>query len=366
MSGDKGEGGDEPDDSQKTEDPTSKKLEEARKSGQVPLSRELNTWLMLFSGAMIVMLYGPGMMTDMTKYLRGFLASVGTVDLVTPKDVGDVLSDVTLHTLGFLALPFLIFCMTAIAGTVLQIGFLASAESIKPSLEKIDIMKGVQRIFSMKSVIEFVKGILKLVIIGTVSAMVLMPVLPTIDQHIGQPIPLALQDIREIMQKLLTAILSALFLLALVDVVYVRLEYNKRMRMTKQEIKDEYKQSEGDPHVKARLRQLRIERGRKRMIQAVPSADVVITNPTHYAIALKYDPETMDAPQVVAKGVDNFALRIREVATEHKVTIVENPPLARSLWASVEVDETIPADLYKAVAEVISYVFRLKGRIPNR
>ncbi len=204
------------------------------------------------------------------------------------------------------------------------------------------------------------------VIIGAISASVLMPILPTIDQHIGQPIALALADIHEILRKLLVAILSALFMVAAFDLAYVRLEFNKRMRMTKQEIKDEYKQTEGDPHVKARLRQLRIEKGRKRMIQAVPSADVVITNPTHYAIALKYDPDTMDAPQLVAKGVDAFALRIREVATEHGVTIVENPPLARSLWASVDVDETIPADLYKAVAEVISYVFRTKGRLPRR
>lgn len=361
-----GGGGEEQDDSQKTEDPTRKRLEEARKQGQVPLSREANTWLMLFTGALIVMMLLPSLMDDLTKYMAAILAASATTPLSLPQEAGKVLADVTAKSLAVLGLPFVIFIMAAILGTVVQIGFLMSSESIKPSMDKIDIMKGVQRMFSMRALMELFKGILKLVIIGTVSAMVLLPLLPTIDNHVGQPIPLALNDLHDIMGRLLTAILAALFLLALVDLIYVRLDFNKRMKMTRQEIRDEYKQTEGDPHVKARLRQLRTEKARQRMIQSVPSADVVITNPTHYAVALKYDPATMDAPIVVAKGVDAFAARIREMAEKHNVAIVENPPLARSLFASVDVDEMISPDLYKAVAEIISYVFRLKGRAVHR
>jgi flagellar biosynthetic protein FlhB len=364
---DKGDGGgDAPDDSQKTEEPTNKRLDEARKQGQVPLSREANTWLMLFTATLVFLLAGPQLMTQIAGYGAGLMESSGRIRLQNATEAGDVFSDVASNVLRFMALPLILFVAAALFGTLVQIGFMISPDSIKPSLDKIDIMKGIQRVFSMKSFVEFLKGIMKLVLIGAVSYMILAPALPTIDQHVGQPLPLALEDMTELLRKLLTAILAALFLLALVDVIYVRLDFAKRMRMTRQEVRDEYKQTEGDPHVKARLRQLRTERARKRMIQAVPSADVVITNPTHYAVALKYDTGKMDAPVVVAKGVEAFALRIREVATEHKIPIVENPPLARSLFASVEVDEMIPENLYKAVAEVISYVFRLRGGAVRR
>lgn len=163
--------------------------------------------------------------------------------------------------------------------------------------------------------------------------------------------------------RLMVGILVVLLVIAVIDLLYQRFEHYKRMRMTKQELKDEYKQTEGDPHIKARLRQLRTERARQRMIQAVPRADVVITNPTHYSIALEYKPETMEAPVCIAKGLDNVALRIREVAKEHNIVLFENPPLARVLYDTVDIDETIPSEHYKAVAEVISYVFKLRGRL---
>lgn len=361
------EGGDEEqDDSQKTEDPTRKRLEEARKEGQVPLSREANTWLMLFAGTMIILLAGPSMMREMTEYLTGLLQNSGSIRVSTQQEAGRVMGDMALAVLGFLAIPFIVFFAAAIAGPVAQIGFLFSAKSITPSIDKIDPMKGMKRIFSLRSVMEFIKGILKLVVIGAVCTAIIMPILPTIDQHIGQSIPMALQDIKDIVRRLLIAILAALFLVALIDVIYVRLDYNKRMRMTRQQVRDEYKQTEGDPHVRARLRQLRTERARKRMIQSVPKADVVIVNPDHYSVALQYEPAKMDAPTVIAKGLDSFALRIREVAKENNVPVVENPPLARSLHASVEVDEQIPPELYQAVAEIIKYVFNLKGRRPAR
>jgi flagellar biosynthetic protein FlhB len=172
-----------------------------------------------------------------------------------------------------------------------------------------------------------------------------------------------LDELYALVMRLLTGMLVVLLVIAIADVVYQRMEHYKKMRMTKQEVKDEYRQSEGDPHVRARLRQLRAEKARQRMMQAVPQADVVITNPTHYAIALKYKPEEMDAPVCVAKGTDEVALRIREIAKEHDIVIYEAPPLARVLFDVVELDEMVPAEHYKAVAEVISYVFKLKGRM---
>lgn len=172
-----------------------------------------------------------------------------------------------------------------------------------------------------------------------------------------------MEELQTLFIRMMTGVLIVLLIIAIIDLVFQRTQHHKQMRMTRQEVKDEYRQSEGDPHVKARLRQLRAERARQRMMQAVPEADVVITNPTHYSIALKYDPEEMDAPLCVAKGVDEVALRIREVAKEHDVTLYENIPLARALFDTVEVEETIPMEHYKAVAEVISYVFKMRGNL---
>jgi flagellar biosynthetic protein FlhB len=171
-----------------------------------------------------------------------------------------------------------------------------------------------------------------------------------------------MHEISMLTVKLMIAVLIVLVVIAVADIVYQRFEHNKKMRMSRQEVKDEFKQTEGDPMVRAKLRQLRSEKARQRMMQAVPSADVVITNPTHFSIALKYDPETMDAPVCVAKGIDEVALRIREVATEHNIILFENRPLARTLYDVVEIDETIPADQFKAVAEVISFVFKQRGQ----
>jgi flagellar biosynthetic protein FlhB len=210
---------------------------------------------------------------------------------------------------------------------------------------------------------EFAKGIVKIVVIGGVAAMLLEPYFANIEHMIGQPLPLMMDDLMTLVLRVMTGVLVVLLILAIIDVTYQRMEFMKRMRMSKQEVRDEYKQSEGDPHVKARLRQIRTERARKRMMQAIPRADVVITNPTHFAIALEYKPPKMEAPVCIAKGVDETALRIRQEAERLKITVFENPPLARVLYDTVEVDETIPPEHYKAVAEVISFVFRKTGKI---
>ena len=264
---------------------------------------------------------------------------------------------------SILALPALLLIAAALAASLVQHGFLFAPERLKPDLKKISPIAGMKRLFSLRSVAEFLKGLLKIAIVGTVAVLLMLPVISELPSVPDKSVADNLGMIHALAVRMLAGVVAVLALIAGLDFMYQRFEHSKKLRMTKQEVKDEYKQTEGDPHVKARLRAIRIERARQRMMQAVPEADVVITNPTHYAVAIKYDVEEMPAPKVVAKGVDQLAERIRAVAEEHGVPIVENPPLARTLHAAVDLDEEIPAEHYRAVAEVIAYVMRLKGRL---
>lgn len=350
------------DDSQKTEDPTPKKLEESRKKGDVPLSRELNNWVMLLAGTIVVVGMGGGILTDYSILFKEILANSFQLHGASG-GLGHVLSDIIMKSATIIFVPILLFIIMALLGPFLQVGPLFAPESIVPKLSKISIKSGFGRLFSMRAMFEFLKGILKISIIGAVCVILLYPIFGSIDHFIGLPIPSMMEEFRALLLRLMMGVLIVLFILAVIDVVYQRMEHMKKMRMSRQDIKDEQKQTDGDPHVKAKLRQLRMQKAQNRMMQSVPTADVIITNPTHFAIALKYDPETMDAPVCVAKGVDNIALKIREVANENKVQIVENKPLARALYDTVEIDEIIPLEHYEAVAEIISYVFRLNGQM---
>lgn len=352
----------ESDDSQKTEDPTQKRLEEARKKGQIAVSRELNTWLMLLAATILVGTSAPGMMKALREHLKPYLEHPHDFPQV-PGGLSIILGDSFLDVLMIMAFPLMVLMAVAFIGPFLQTGPLFAPEVIKPDISKISPVKGFSRLFSKRSLMEFVKGLLKLAAVGIVGFMTIKPYYGQIDHFIGLPVPLLLDEIASMVMRLLTGILIILLVISIVDVVYQRHEHYKKMRMTKQELKDEYKQSEGDPMIKGKLRQLRAEKARQRMMQAVPRADVVITNPTHFAIALEYKPETMDAPVCIAKGADDVALRIRELAREHNIVIYENKPLARVLYETVEIDDVVPAEHYKAVAEVISYVFKLKGKI---
>jgi len=354
------EGGE--DDSQKTEEPTPKRLEEARKKGQVAVSRELNNWLMLLTATIIIGTASPHILSSMTEIMRNYIEHAHAYPEV-PGSFSIVLGQGFFKILALMAIPLIFLMIAAFLGPFLQIGFLLSTEVLKMDLSKISLMKGVSRLFSKRSLMEFAKGIFKLSVVGLISYLILKPYFFTSEHFIGLSAVALLEECMTMFLKLMTGILIVLAVLAGIDIVYQRVEHYKKMRMTKQELKDEYKQSEGDPKIKGRLRQLRAERARQRMMQSVPKADVVITNPTHYAIALEYKSEKMDAPVCVAKGLDATALRIREVAQEHKVTIYENPTLARTLYKTVEVDQQVPPEHYKAVAEVISYVFKLKGNI---
>ena len=352
---------DSTDDSQKTEEPTSRKLEEARKKGQVVFSREVTNWVLLFTAAVLVMAAGPGIFSDMRQTLQVFLVQSHQIPLDGPA-LKNLLQSLLLTVGSHLALPLLILIVAAIASGFIQTGPIFSAEPLKPDLSKISVIKGAERLFSSRSIVEFLKGIGKLAIIGIAGFFALWPYFANIEHMVGLDINQSMFDLREMFLRLMIAVLVILFIIAVIDYIYQRHEFMKKMRMSKQEIKEEFKQTEGDPQVKGKLRQLREQKARQRMMQAVPEADVVITNPTHYAVALKYDIKKMDAPVMVAKGVDTLAEKIKEIARENKVTIVENPALARALYDSMDIDDIIPEAQFKAVAEVISYVFKLKGK----
>lgn len=354
--------GDQPDDAQKTEDPTPKRLEEARKKGQVALSREVNNWMMLFAGTILIAGLAVPVFGDLGDLLKAYIEN----SYAAPSGPGGValfLKDAFKDVIFILILPFAILMIIAFLSPFVQVGPLFAPEAIKPDLGKISPIKGFGRLFSLRSLMEFAKGLLKLFMIGLVGIVILYPYFGQIEHFVGLPMPLLLQELKSLTIWLMIGILIVLLVIAVIDLAFQRAEHTKKMRMTKQEIKDEYKQTEGDPHVKAKLRQLRSEKARQRMMQAVPSADVIITNPTHYSIALKYDPNAMEAPKCVAKGVNETALRIRELAKEHGIELYENKPLARSLYDVVEIDEFIPIEHYKAVAEIISYVFKKQGKL---
>ncbi len=350
------------DDSQKTEEPTPKRLEESRKKGQVALSREVNNWLMLLAATILIGFLSPVVFANMAEHMKTYLAMPHALP-AGAEGIADTLGESFWTILWIFSLPLLILMFTAFIGPFLQVGPLFAPEAVKPDLSKVSPIQGFKRLFSMRALMEFAKGLLKILIIGAVGLILLYPFYGRVENYVGLPLPTVMDELLELVVLLLVGILVALVVIAVIDIIFQRTEHHKKMRMTKQELKDEYKQTEGDPHVRAKLRQLRAERARQRMMQAVPQADVVITNPTHFSIALKYDPDQMDAPVCIAKGIDETALRIREVAKEHDIVLYENPPLARVLYDTVDIDEMVPAEHYKAVAEVISYVFKLKGKL---
>jgi flagellar biosynthetic protein FlhB len=354
--------GEQSDDTDKTEEPTPKKLEESRKKGQIALSREVNNWVMLFTGTIVILMIGPSIMSELTQMMKSYIEKAHLMPSV-PGGLGFVLGEAFWEVLGILTLPLLVLVGAAFLGPFLQIGPLFAPDVIKPDFSKVSPMQGVKRLFSMRSVMEFVKGLLKIGIIGVVGVILLKPFYAGIDHLIGIPVSVMMSEMAMLILRMMSGILLILLVVAVTDLVYQRYEHYKKMRMTKQELKDEYKQTEGDPHVRAKLRQLRQEKASARMMQAVPTADVIITNPTHYSLALKYNPEEMNAPVLVAKGFDEVAMRIREVAKEHDIPLYENKPLARVLFDTVELDQAIPEEHYKAVAEIISYIFKLKGKL---
>ena len=347
-----------PENDAKTEDPSQKKLEDAHKKGDVAKSQEVVTWFMLLGSAAVFAMMAPGMAASLSESLKILLMNADQFDL-DGAGFGAFFNNLALALLGTVLVPLVVLSSCAIVANLIQHRPLISTEPITPKFSKISPLAGAKRLFSTDSLVNFGKGLLKIGVVGAVVVMTVWPERDRLDTMMTADPLIILADFQEIGIKIFTSVLMIVTLIAAVDYFYVRQKWWKRLMMTVQETRDEYKQMEGDPHIKGKLRQLRQERSRKRMMSAVPDATVVITNPTHFAVALKYD-KAMNAPKCVAKGADAVAFRIRELAKQHDVPIVENPPLARALFASVEVDDTIPNEHFKAVAEVIGFVMRLK------
>jgi flagellar biosynthetic protein FlhB len=353
------------DDSSKTEEPSQKKLDEARKKGQIASSRELYHFSMMASFLFFVVILGPKVGHDTMNFLTPFIASPDQYDMGSG-GVVQILHSVVMGLLLVLLLPFLLTVVAALAPAVIQRKIVFSSEHIKPKLSKISPLAGFGRLFGMKAFIEFIKNLLKISVVGAICVMVVLPYRHELPEllHSSSKSGMLVYS-QSISGKILLGVCIFLFLLSIVDYLYQRFNILKSLRMSKHELKDEYKQQEGDPHVKQKLRQIRRERAKKRMMDNVPKADVIITNPTHFAVALKYDAATMKAPVVLAKGADDVAARIREKATSNKIPIIRNPPLARILYDTTDIDDEIPIEHYQAVAKIIGYVYRLKGKSPQ-
>ncbi|WP_417460887.1 flagellar biosynthesis protein FlhB [Kordiimonas sp.] len=348
------------DESQKTEEPTAKKLRDAKEKGEVASSQELKTWFMLAAATAVVVGLSPFIASSITRRLQAFMSSVHLLDT---EQVGamESISALIFEVFMIISIPFAIFIVTALSASYIQHGMTFTFEKFKPDLSKLSPLKGAKKIFSTRIFIEFIKTSLKLIAVSSVVLMVTLPERELIDTVMYLSVIDMLDVVYTMAVRLLIGVLVFLTIVAAIDYSYQKYQYIKRLRMTKQEVKDEHKQSDGDPQVKGRLRAIRRERAMQRMMAAIPTADVVVTNPTHYAVALEYKHGSMDVPKLVAKGMDTVALRIRELAEEHGVPIIENPPLARALHAGVEIDEEIPPEHYKAVAGVISYIMKLKN-----
>jgi flagellar biosynthetic protein FlhB len=349
------------DDSQRTEEPSSRKLSRARTRGQVVQSREINNWFMIGTALGLVAFGGPSIARTIGTALKRYLEASHALSVEGA--LWPAVSGTLAAVASALALPVGLLVVAALAGSLIQTGFLFAPEKLTPKLDNLSPAKGFSRMFSARGLMEFGKTLLKLAVVIAVVAMLMQPELIRLPLTSGLDAGQMLAEIARLIARLGLGVFVALTFIAVLDYGFQRLSFFKSMRMSKQEVKEEFKQSEGDPMIRARLRQIRMDRARKRMMAAVPTASVVVTNPTHVAVALRYELGKEGAPLVVAKGAELIAQRIREIATEHKVPIVENPPLARALFASVEVDQQIPPEHYKAVAEIIGYVFRLQGKL---
>ena len=344
---------------EKTQDPTQRRLEQARERGQVPMSKEVSHWIMLTAITAIIVWIIPQSLRKMLNFSAFIL---GHCDKF-PQTITELasFSQVTGYkVMQFCLIPFAVLMVSALFAGGVQTRFLISTQQLKPAFNKISPVKGFGRMFSRKAMMEFVKNMIKLIIVVTVTYTIFWPQRAYIIRITSVSTENLLKILGDLSLSFLMWILSIFGVIAGLDYFYQRFAWLQTLKMTPQEIKEEVKEQEGDPQIKGRIRQIRYERARRRMITEVPKATVLITNPTHYAIALKYDMETMGAPVVVAKGVDLIALKMREIAKDNHVAIVESPPLAQALYRDVKEGKEIPFQHYQAVADIIRYILSRK------
>jgi flagellar biosynthetic protein FlhB len=354
----------EEDDAERSEDPTQKRLDEALKRGDVVKSQEVNTWFIIAGAALILSGFSGSMATGLSTTMRGLLANSYAIR-VDGRGFLDVVSRIGLEVVAAVAVPLLLLALAAAAGNLIQHRLVWSAEALTPKFSKISPAAGLGRLFSKQALANFVKGLFKLALIGAIMVALVWPQRFRLESLVAVDPMGVLTTIKSLSLDLLVAVVAVLALVAAADYLFQYRQWFERQKMSKHELKQEFKQSEGDPVIKGRIRQIRQARMKKRMMAAVPKASVVITNPTHFAVALQYE-RGMNAPVCVAKGVDALARKIREVAEAHGIPIMENPPLARALHATVDIDQEVPPEHYQAVAEVIGYVMRLNRTLARR
>jgi len=345
------------DDAEKTEEPTPKKIEDARKEGNVPKSQDASGVASLFVAILTILMLAPFIAKHMILLFKYYFSLLGTdFSEISTVDVAII----TIREFLFMVIPLATaVAISGIVGTVAQFGFLFTTKAVMPDFKKIDPIKGMKNLFSVKKLIEGIKITLKAFTtlgVGFLFFFLFIKQLPTVALF---SLPDQLVWFKDKAIIIVFVMLLILFIFALLDIIMVRKQYFDGLKMSKQEIKDEMKNMEGDPLIKSKIRQIQMQASRKRMMAEVPNADVVITNPTHYAVAIQYDEKKSHAPIVVAKGMNHLAEQIKKVARENSVHIVQNPPLARSLYAEVEVDKVIPDTLFAAVAEVLAYVYKM-------
>jgi len=344
------------DDQEKTEEATSKKIEDARKDGNVPKSMDTSAFvtLVVALGAFFAML---SWIEARIQYLYYYYQSLIGTEIT--KEATLHISMITFREIIYMVIPLAIaVAISGLLANILQTGFIFTTKPLIPDFSKLDPIKGLKNLLSIKKLVEMVKTILKVTIVMWVSYYFLLQFTKELPTVIYFPLHEQLSWLKEKVLLLAAVILIIFLVLALMDLLFVRYTYFKSLRMSKQEIKDEYKQMEGDPKIKAKIRQIQMQMTRKRMMQEIPQADVVITNPTHYAVAIRYNQDKEAAPKVIAKGTDFIALRIKEIAMNYNIQIVENRPLARELYKKCNLGDLIPENLYKAVAEVLAFVYK--------
>ncbi|MFI4964098.1 MAG: flagellar biosynthesis protein FlhB [Caulobacterales bacterium] len=339
----------------RTEEPTPRKLQQARERGEVVKTPDLAALASLSGAAAVVALGGGWLCRNLTASLTPFLASPDTMSFEGHGGV-QILHAALMAAAPVMGAVALAACGAGIAGNLIQTGFLFSPDRLSFDFHKVSPVSGFKRIFGIDGFVQFLKSLLKVTLTGLLAWWVLKPHMTEMENLVSMEPVAMLGFAADILRRLVFAVAAFLLVVAGADWFWQRQRFMARMRMSKEELKEDFKQSEGDPHIKARQKQLRNERARRRMIQAVPTATVVVMNPTHYAVALKYDASETPAPLCVAKGLDSLALKIREVAEAAGVPIIEDPPLARALYATVEIDEIIPPAHYEAVAKIIGFI----------